>query len=75
LGTADKARFIHRRTEAGRYESICLRCFRTIGGAALETGLGAVENGHMCSQEDLIQLHVRMEPEPVRFDDRKKDSA
>jgi hypothetical protein len=75
LGTADKARFAHRLTETGRYESICLQCFRTIGGASAEPGLKSLEGGHVCAEEDLIQLHARIGPEPVRYEDRKKDSA
>lgn len=75
MGTAGKARFAHRPTGTGRYESICLRCFRTICGASLEPELEAVEVRHVCSEEDLIQMHVRMGPEPERIENRKKDLA
>lgn len=75
MGTAEKARFAHRPTGTGRYESICLRCFRTICGASLEPDLEAVETSHVCAEEDLIQLHARMGPERVRYEVSKKDSA
>ena len=75
MSAAEKVRFAHRLTETGRYESICLRCFRTIGGAAEEPGLASVEIAHVCEEEDVIQLHVRMGPQPARYEDRKKDLA
>ena len=75
MGTIGKARFAHRLTETGRHESICLQCFRTIGGALLELDLASIEMKHVCLEEDLIQLHMRIGPERARFEDRKKDSA
>lgn len=75
MGTAERAKFAHRLTESHRFESICLRCFRTVGSADLEPGLERQEVRHVCQPEDLIRLHGRMGPEVVRGEHRKKDLA
>lgn len=75
MGTADNAKFAHRLAESQRFESICLRCFRTVGSAEFEPGLSCLEARHICLPEDVIGLHGRMGPEPVRSESRKKDLA
>lgn len=75
MSTAEKAKFAHRMTEGQRFESICLRCFRTVGSADFEPGLEYAEVRHTCLPEDVIRLHGRMEPESVRGAARKKDRA
>ncbi len=75
MGTTEKARFARRLMETGRYESICLRCFRTIGAASGEPGLEAMEGQHVCADEDMIALYGRMGPEPVSSARQKKERA
>ena len=40
--------FRHRMNREGCYESICLRCFRTVGTEQVETDLLANELLHVC---------------------------
>ncbi len=68
-------KFAHRPVRAGMYESICLRCFRTVGKAAPEDRLTDEEAGHTCKPEDLITLHGRMEPEKATSPERGEESA
>ena len=75
MGTTERARFARRLTEAGRHESICLQCFRTIGAALREGDLDEVEVHHICADEDMIRLYGRMEPEAVSGDRWKKEQA
>jgi hypothetical protein len=49
----DRKDFFHREHSDGTYDSICLRCFRTIGYRALELDLVLDEKNHICGKEDL----------------------
>jgi hypothetical protein len=70
-----KSRFAHRRTRAVRYESICLRCFRTVGTADQESALDRIEARHSCLEQDVIQLHTRMGPKSVGGREQQKERA
>lgn len=75
VGSDAKARFAHRRINSARFESICLQCFRTVGISDAESGLERIEARHVCSQEDLIQLHSRMEPKSIGNQEQRKERA
>src|ERR1700730_14332731 len=47
--------FAHRGKADGTWDSICLRCFRTIATAPNAAWLTPKETGHTC---DLLDLHV-----------------
>jgi hypothetical protein len=56
-------------------ESICLRCFRTVGVAGPVDSLGRQEAEHVCSTEDLIDLHGRIEPQKATSPQKGEESA
>lgn len=75
MGPTDKAKFAHRPTDDQTVESICLRCFRTIGKATLGQELEHAEQIHACLAEDIVVLQGKIGPEPVRGEHQKKDLA
>lgn len=75
MGSEARARFAHRRTEAVRFESICLRCFRTVGTADRESALERIEARHLCLEQDVIQMHTRMGPGSVQYEQHRKERA
>ena len=54
--------FIRRENPDSRTDSICLRCFMTVGSARDETDLSILELMHCCDP-----LHVRF---PLDYEDR-----
>lgn len=48
--------FKHRQTDDGNVDSICLRCFRTIGSHECETALSMMEARHECDPVDLMRF-------------------
>ena len=68
-------KYAHRPAFAGLYESICLRCFRTIGQAASEENLAESEARHVCSMEDVIALHGPIPPEKSASPLSEEESA
>lgn len=75
MGASRKARFAHRLTKAGTFESICLQCYRTIGWSEFESGLERPEELHECLLEDLIRLYGEAGPETVNGKRHKKQLA
>lgn len=67
--------FAHRPLRSGMHESICLRCFRTVGVAGPVDSLGSQEAEHVCSTEDLIALHGRIEPQKATSPQQGEESA
>jgi hypothetical protein len=45
--------FTHRQSRNGQFESICLRCYRTVARAANKFALSAAELNHQCREEDV----------------------
>jgi hypothetical protein len=45
--------FQHRSNVDGTFDSICLRCYRTIDSSPEEHWLAKPESTHICSQQDL----------------------
>jgi hypothetical protein len=48
--------FIHRPNNDGSFDSICLRCFRTIESDKNGRSLAMMESQHECEPKDLIRL-------------------
>jgi hypothetical protein len=48
------ASFPHRTNPDGTIDSICLRCFATIGNAHSETRLEQMEADHLCDRAQLL---------------------
>lgn len=48
--------FPHKRRLDGMYESICPRCFKTVGSKGNEDDLVEFENAHICHGLDLSEL-------------------
>jgi hypothetical protein len=53
--------FSHRLNNDGSFDSICLRCFRTIASNNHEIALAAVEARHECELADLIRIQGGVE--------------
>jgi hypothetical protein len=48
------APFFHRSNADGTYNSICMRCYRTVDTQPGEGVLAMKEKVHVCNQEDLL---------------------
>lgn len=53
---SSRPEFPHRRKPNGTFDSICTRCFLTIGNADTEAELRAAERVHDCKGFDLCQI-------------------
>ena len=69
------SQFAHRPLRSGLQESICLRCFRTIGMPAPASALSDQEKNHICNTEDLIPLRGRIEPQKATSPEQGEESA
>jgi len=49
----DTCKFVHRVNADDSYDSICLRCYRTVGRREVESSLNSDEESHKCSMDDL----------------------
>jgi hypothetical protein len=49
-------RFHHRENSPTSYDSICLKCFRTVSNQRTEGELGKDEDNHVCDPANLIYL-------------------
>jgi hypothetical protein len=67
--------FVHRPLRSGLQESICLRCFRTVGLPGPESALGDQEASHVCNPEDLITLRGRIEPQKATSPQQGEETA
>jgi hypothetical protein len=56
IGETKPAAFSHRQLSDASWESICLRCFRTVAVATTEDVLREAEAQHTCSIADLRWL-------------------
>jgi len=45
------SKYTHRKLADGSYNSICLKCFRTVGTSANEVALAENEARHICSPD------------------------
>jgi hypothetical protein len=65
---AESAHFPHRRNSDGTVDSICPRCFVTIGTSTCESDLPAIEAAHVCDPALLRYYHEQRESKrpPVR---------
>jgi hypothetical protein len=48
--------FYHRKNSPTSYDSICLKCFRTVSSQKAEDELGKDEASHVCEREILAML-------------------
>ena len=51
--STNEPKFAHRENANGTFDSICLRCFRTVATARSESALREKEQQHACDLEDL----------------------
>jgi hypothetical protein len=49
MNMSDGQQYTHRKNVDRSYDSICLRCFRTVANSSEELALPALENQHKCS--------------------------
>jgi hypothetical protein len=54
--SAERPRFFHRSKEDGTFDSICMKCFRTVDTAKRDADLADKEQTHVCHGEDLLNL-------------------
>jgi hypothetical protein len=47
--------YLHRANPDGTFDSICIRCFKTIASAVTESGLAGPEVDHVCAPSSLSQ--------------------
>ena len=47
-----KEKFKHRQNSGGSFDSICLRCFRTVSSQNFEEELAHAELSHECDESD-----------------------
>ena len=59
--------FPHRHNDDGTHDSICPKCFRTVGTEAMEKNLAVEEKSHICGDDDLLPRDV--------FDSENRDPA
>ena len=58
-------RFHHRENSDGTFDSICLRCFLTVGSAESEEFLLVPETQHICRPSDLLRdVETSEQPPP-----------
>ena len=60
--------FPHRCNKDGTIDSICPRCFATIGTSTWEADLEKMEAAHMCSPEQLSYLRREPRKDPQGID-------
>ena len=53
------ADFLHRLNDDGSFDSICLKCFRTVSSHRLEAKLEHDETRHTCESDDLHYLETK----------------
>lgn len=59
----DQNGFIIRHNPDSSYDSICMRCFRTVGTSYRQSELAAWERNHTCD-EDLRNIENTVDPSP-----------
>ena len=59
--------YSHRFKPDGTIESICHRCFMTIGIVTREADLEMVEHKHICNPEEKLRSDLRVEESKLRF--------
>jgi hypothetical protein len=52
---SEPEQFPHRQNRNGTYDSICPKCYRTVGTRNVESDLAAEERVHICCVEDLLR--------------------
>jgi hypothetical protein len=51
--SSDQPWFTHRINDDRTFDSICMKCFRTVDTQSREVALTAKEQVHVCNQEDV----------------------
>lgn len=54
---SDPSKFAHRKNSDGSFDSICLKCFVTVGQGQEEEDLDLAEYIHVCDMEVLESYH------------------
>jgi hypothetical protein len=52
--SADLPWFTHRMNEDRTFDSICMRCYRTVDTQSREVALAAKEQVHLCEKDDVL---------------------
>ena len=60
--------FSHRHNPDGTYDSICNKCFMTVGTKRKEVDLLEVEQSHVCDEEDLDEEDLNRIEHPLLLD-------
>jgi hypothetical protein len=60
--TSDNQRFVIRHNLDGSYDSICLRCFRTVATSVNQAELLAFERNHRCETNPAAEMLMRFPP-------------
>lgn len=64
----DEVLYKHRQNKDGTFDSICLRCFRTVASAPNEESLNNIEPNHHCSEPE-VRHYSRMRAVDHRYRD------
>lgn len=52
--SSDRPTFIHRLNKYGTFDSICMKCYRTVATQQPEPALAEKEQTHVCGQGDVL---------------------
>jgi hypothetical protein len=52
--SSDQLRFAHRMNDDRTFDSICMKCLRTVDTQSREVALTAKEQVHVCNQVDVL---------------------
>jgi hypothetical protein len=58
--------FYHRENSPISYDSICLKCFRTVSSQKAEDELGKDEDNHTCDRELMAMLRTDIKTTTIR---------
>lgn len=72
----EQQQFVIRHNPDNSYDSICLRCFRTVGTASKQSELAAFERNHVCEIGSVNETVLPFPRKPGHFPPpRKADSS
>jgi hypothetical protein len=71
MDATDEMGFKHRPNQDGSVDSICLRCFHTVGTAYNEQAFPLMESTHKCREKDIRRYVTRGD---IHTDERSRST-